>query len=56
MLPMSSTLSKLIGNKGLAVVERLVGLLLAAITVQMLLVGIKHFVTSLWFFMEKFIL
>ncbi len=53
---MSSTLSKLLGSKVFAAVERLVGLLLAAIAVQMLLVGIKHFVTSLWFFMEKFIL
>lgn len=47
ILLMSGYLSKLLGNKGLSAVERLVGLLLTAIAVQMLLVGIKQFVTSL---------
>ena len=47
ILLMSAPLGKLLGNKGLSAVERLVGLLLTAIAIQMLLVGIKQFVASL---------
>lgn len=46
ILLLSGTLSKLLGNKGLSAVERLVGLLLTAIAIQMLLVGIKQFVAG----------
>jgi len=47
ILLLSGILSKLLGNKGLSAVERLVGLLLTAIAVQMLLVGIKQFAASM---------
>lgn len=47
ILLLSGPLSKLLGNKGLSAVERLVGLLLTAIAVQMFLVGIKQFVKSM---------
>jgi multiple antibiotic resistance protein len=46
ILLLSGNLSRLLGNKGLSAVQRLVGLLLTAIAVQMLLVGIKQFVAS----------
>lgn len=47
ILLLSGTLSKLLGNKGLSAVERLVGLLLTAIAVQMLLAGIKQFIAGI---------
>ncbi len=47
ILLMSGLLSRLLGNKGLTAVQRLVGLLLTAIAVQMLLQGIREFVKSL---------
>ncbi|HCE42987.1 MAG TPA: hypothetical protein DET40_05530 [Lentisphaeria bacterium] len=47
ILLMSGTLSKLLGNKGLSAVERLVGLLLTAVAIQMLLQGIRQFVKSM---------
>ncbi len=47
ILLMSGTLSRLLGSKGLSGIERLVGLLLTAIAIQMLLVGIREFIKSL---------
>ncbi|HBC87601.1 MAG TPA: hypothetical protein DCZ94_11645 [Lentisphaeria bacterium] len=47
ILLMSGILSKLLGNKGLSAVQRLVGLLLTAIAVQMFLVGIREFIKTL---------
>jgi multiple antibiotic resistance protein len=47
ILLMSSPLGRLLGEKGLSAVGRLVGLLLTAIAVQMLLLGIRQFVASL---------
>lgn len=47
ILLLSGNLSKLLGHKGLSAVERLVGLLLTAIAVQMLLVGIKQFAAGI---------
>jgi multiple antibiotic resistance protein len=47
ILLMSAPLGRLLGNRGLSAVERLVGLLLTAIAVQMLLLGIRQFAASL---------
>ncbi len=47
ILLLSAPLGRLLGNRGLSAVERLVGLLLTAIAIQMLLLGIKQFVESL---------
>jgi multiple antibiotic resistance protein len=47
ILLMSGTLNRLLGDKGLSAFQRLVGLILTAIAVQMLLQGIKEFVNSM---------
>jgi multiple antibiotic resistance protein len=44
ILSSSSIISKLLGDKGMAAIERLMGMVLITISVQMLLSGIKKFI------------